>query len=112
MNGIALRCAVAAVAAWAITRVPEAQGAPSGRELFTKNCAQCHGKDGHGFTPMGKQLRIKDLTASKLGDAQIRTQIMDGTKDAKGTVRMAAFKDKISVGDVEQLVAFVKSLRH
>lgn len=60
---------------------------------------------------MGKQLRIKDLTASKLGDAAIRSQILEGVKDAKGGVRMAAFKDRLSVEEVEQLVGFVKGLK-
>lgn len=60
---------------------------------------------------MGKQLRIKDLTVSKMGDAQARSQIMEGVKDAKGGVRMAAFKDRVSAEEVEQLLAFVKSLR-
>ncbi|MCC6354917.1 MAG: cytochrome c [Verrucomicrobiae bacterium] len=89
----------------------DVSAAPSAREVFAKHCAQCHGKDGHGFTPMGKQLRIKDLTASKLGDAEIRSQIMEGAKDKKGIVRMAPFKDKLSADEVEQLVAFVKGLR-
>lgn len=37
---------------------------PSGQELFTKHCAQCHGADGKGNGPMANSLKVApaDLT--------------------------------------------------
>ena len=60
---------------------------------------------------MGKKLRVKDLAESKLADADIEKQIVNGTQDAKGNARMPEFKTKLSPGEIAALVAYVKTLR-
>jgi cytochrome c6 len=79
--------------------------------VYGANCASCHGADGKGRTPAGKKLRVKDLAASTLPDAEMEKQITAGTQDAKGNQRMPAFKDKLSAEEIAALVAFVKTLR-
>jgi mono/diheme cytochrome c family protein len=78
---------------------------------FATLCAPCHGLDGKARTPAGKKLGAKDLSESKLTDAEIEKQILAGTKDKKGADRMPAFKDKLTPADVSALATFVKTFR-
>ena len=90
---------------------PTAAYAANGQEVFEAHCASCHGADGKGRTPAGKKLRAKDLAESKLADADVEKQIVNGTQDAKGNARMPEFKTKLSPEEIAALVAHVKSLR-
>ena len=80
-------------------------------ELFIKACAACHGKDGKARTPIGRKLKVKDLTQSKLGDADIAAQIREGRKGDDGLTRMPSFKESLQPDQIEALVRHVKSLR-
>ena len=91
---------------------PFARSTVDAEAVYGANCASCHGADGRGRTPAGKKLRVKDLAASALPDAEMEKQITTGTQDAKGNQRMPAFKDKLSPEEIAALVAFVKALRH
>ncbi|MGD1031392.1 MAG: c-type cytochrome [Opitutaceae bacterium] len=86
-----------------------ARGA-DGKDVFIANCAPCHGPDGKAHTPAGRKLGAKDLTASKLTDAEIRRQVTEGFKDQRGLV-MPPFKDVLSSDQTDAVVAFVMSLR-
>lgn len=85
--------------------------ATSGADLFADNCASCHGLDGKARTPAGKKFGAKDLSLSKLSDAEIEKQIRDGTKNDRGADKMPAFKDKLSASDISTLVSFAKTFR-
>ena len=85
--------------------------APNGKELFTANCAPCHGTDGKAKTPAARKLGVKDLTQSKLSDAEIKKQIVEGKKDKKGNQQMPAFEDKLSAEQITAIIAVVKELR-
>lgn len=85
--------------------------AADGAELFITHCAPCHGADGKARTPAGKKLGAKDLSESKLADADIENQILAGTKDPKGNERMPSFKAKLAPDEVAAVVAFVKTFR-
>jgi cytochrome c oxidase cbb3-type subunit 3 len=82
----------------------------AGKDVFATNCIPCHGQDGKAHTPAGRMLHAKDLTQSKLTDAEIRKQVTEGYKDQRGPV-MPAFKDTLTSDQIEAVVAFVKSLR-
>jgi mono/diheme cytochrome c family protein len=102
------RCAVALLA-WAAFLAVPALGA-DGKDVFIANCAPCHGPDGKAHTPAGRKLGAKDLTASKLTDAEIRKQVTEGFKDQRGLV-MPPFKDVLNSDQTDAVVAFVMSLR-
>ena len=85
--------------------------AADGQKLYITNCASCHGTDGKGRTPAGKKLGARDLTQSKLTDAEIEKQIVVGTSDAKGNSRMPSFKTVLQPEDITPLVAYVNTLR-
>jgi len=88
-----------------------ARADPAGAALYEKNCLPCHGPDGRARTPAARKLRAKDLTESRLPDADIARQIASGKKDAAGKERMPAFRPDLADAEIAALVGFVKSLR-
>ncbi len=80
-------------------------------ELFAKNCASCHGKDGKAQTPIARKLGVKDLTQSKLTEPEIEKQIVEGKRDDRGKEKMPSFKSKLSAEEVKSLVKAVKEFR-
>jgi len=89
--------------------------AAEAKELWTKNCAKCHGEDGKGKTKMGEKLGVKDYTDAKvqaeMKDAGMAKAIKDGVKDKDSDkVKMKAFAD-LSDDEVNALVAQVRSLK-
>ena len=91
--------------------VPSSVNGADGQKIYADTCVPCHGEDGRGRTPQGRKIGAKDLGQSKLGEAEIRRQINEGTKDAKGVQKMPPFKDKLSQDQIEALVAYVKTFR-
>src|SRR5436305_13295437 len=52
-----------------------------GAATFKTKCAPCHGADGSGQTPAGKNLKVGDLRSAevqKLSDAEITKVLSDG----------------------------------
>jgi mono/diheme cytochrome c family protein len=94
----------------AVSAIPKACGGDA-TELFNKNCALCHSKDGTAQTPAAKKLGVKDLSQSKLTDEQIAEQIRDGKLDKEGSLKMPAFKDKLTPDEVKSLLPVVKGFR-
>jgi len=108
-TGNALSRFAPAFLAWAALLGHLVRGA-DGKDVFIANCAPCHGPDGKAHTPAGRKLGAKDLTASKLTDAEIRKQVTEGFKDQRGLV-MPPFKDVLNSDQTDAVVAFVMSLR-
>lgn len=87
--------ALALLAAAATARADDAAA------LFQKKCAVCHGKDGKG-SPAGLKMGAKDLTASKLGEAELKAVIENG----KG--KMTPNKGKLTDAEIASLAKYVK----
>jgi len=70
--------------------------------LFLEYCAKCHGKNGTGDTPKGKQLMARDFTdaewQSAKKDAQLIKTVTEGGED------MPAFGKKLTREQIEGLV--------
>jgi mono/diheme cytochrome c family protein len=71
----------------------------TGKQLFLKNCAHCHGADGHGDD--GPELHNLDWT-----DEQIATRIRNGKKG-----QMTAFAGKFSPEQIRDVVGYLRSLQ-
>ncbi len=88
--------------------------AADAKQNWDSHCAQCHGKDGHADTKIGKMLNAKDLTDSKVQagftDAQAADAIKNGIKEG-GKSKMKAFGDKLSADEITALVAYVRTLK-
>lgn len=81
----------------------------SAAELYAKNCASCHGRDGRAKTPKGKLKHARDLTDSdwqeRVSDERLFNSIING----KG--KMPAFGKKVSEQEIDSLVTYVRALR-
>jgi mono/diheme cytochrome c family protein len=70
--------------------------------LFLEYCARCHGQDGTGNTPKGKQLMARDFTdlewQSSKKDDQLIKQVTEGGED------MPAFGRKLTKEQIESLI--------
>ncbi len=95
----------------AILGVASASAAPGPVDLYSDNCASCHGADGKARTPAGRKIGAKDLTKSTLPDEELIQQITNGKKDARGVEKMPAFKEKLSTSDIAALAGYIKTLR-
>jgi mono/diheme cytochrome c family protein len=85
-----------------------AAGAEAGKELFTKNCAGCHGADGKGNPAMAKALGDKGLNivtpeVKKQSDEQLAKVIADGAG------KMPA--SKLSKAEQKQALDYIRSLQ-
>ena len=70
--------------------------------LFNQYCAKCHGEDGTGKTPKGRQLRARDFTdaewLSAKSDAELIKTITAGGEE------MPAFSKTLTAAQIESLV--------
>ena len=78
-------------------------------EIYTKNCASCHGKDGTGNTVMGKKNKVKDYTDAKaqasFTDAEALKVILEGKEKMKG------YKDKMTEAEAKDQVKYIRAFK-
>jgi mono/diheme cytochrome c family protein len=84
--------------------------AQSAAELYSKNCASCHGADLKGQTKVGQAMKVTDLTApevrAKFDRARMITSLTDGiTRDGKQVKK--PFKGKLTDEQIAALVDYV-----
>ena len=95
--------------ATALAANPGSVPAANASQLYAKNCASCHGKDGQSKTIKGKLKHARVLTDAewqeKVSDERIFNSIMNG----KG--KMPAYSKKLSQEEVESLVTYVRALK-
>ena len=84
---------------------------PSAKDLWSKNCASCHGADGKGATKMGRRLHIKDLTSDevKAGFDRDRmiTAVRDGVNNEEGKQVMKPLADKLTEEQMGKVVDYI-----
>ena len=83
------------------------QGAKAspGAATFKAKCILCHGIDGSGKTPLGKQLQAADLRSKdvqKLSDAELHKIIHDGQAN------MPSFADQLTDAEITQVLKHVR----
>jgi len=81
--------------------------AQDGAATFKGKCAMCHGPDGSGKTAMGEKFGIRDLRSAdvqKQSDAQL-TEIV-----TQGKNKMPPYDGKLTKEQIDQVVAYVRSL--
>jgi len=80
-------------------------------------CASCHGADGKGKTDQGKKLKISDYTSAawqkSKTDDELKKAIAEGVSREKDGVKqeMQGYKDALPAEQIDQLVAYVRSLK-
>ena len=92
----------------------------TGRELFVRYCASCHGSSGAGDGPVAPSLATKpaDLTgiAERAGgdfDAQAVMATIDGRKEvaAHGSREMPVWGSVLTRGEIASIVEYLHSLQ-
>lgn len=94
-----LVCAGAVASAWA--EQPAAG-------VYKTKCAMCHGVMGDASTPAGKALKVPSFTSEavlKETDANLLAVAENG----KG--KMPAWQDKLSEGQLKDLIAFIHTMQ-
>ena len=94
--------------------------AKAGAELYKTNCARCHGDGGKGDGPTAEKLKDKvkfpDFTnkaaVSQLPDDYFVRIITDGGKAIGKSPIMPSFGEKLSEGQIKDIITFVRSLAH
>ena len=79
----------------------------TGAAIFKAKCVLCHGADGTGNTPLGKQLQAANLRSKDVQqkpDAELRKVIHDGQTN------MPPFGDQLSDEEITQVLKYVRTL--
>jgi mono/diheme cytochrome c family protein len=83
--------------------------ATNAAQLYAKQCASCHGKDGRARTIKGKFKHARNLTDAewqeKVSDERIFNSINNGKE------KMPAFGKKLSQEQIEALVTYVRAFK-
>jgi cbb3-type cytochrome c oxidase subunit III len=85
---------------------PTGEQTATTREVFSRNCARCHGLDGKGQTEQGRKYDVPDLTTElkQASSAKIVRVITHGKLD------MPAFGKKLTKKQIKALASYVKRL--
>lgn len=83
-----------------------------GRDLYAKNCAECHKDSGKGgkVTVDGKTLDPDDITTAKMAakpDEKLTEYIVNGFPDDG----MPAFKEKLTPEQIKAVIKHVRTLQ-
>ena len=103
---------VAGCLVWTTTAVAAPGEAVKGKAVYEKSCMACHGSQGKGDGPTGKVLvpPAADFTSAaskRKSDAELLRIIENG----KPPTAMIAWKGVLSAQEIQQVLAYVKSLR-
>lgn len=89
--------------------------ADAGKELYTTNCATCHGDSGKGDGPAGASLDPKPanlvLTAAETTPDYIHWVISEGGAAAGLSASMVSYKGILTDEQIWQVVTYIKTLK-
>jgi len=125
LNHFARFASLAALAALLAPTSALAGDAEKGKGLYTINCASCHGETGRGDGPVAiavpppppRDFTVGDFKydADENGtvgtDADLKTVIAKGAGAFGGNMMMAAWGGLLSDEDIDNLVAYIRTLK-
>jgi mono/diheme cytochrome c family protein len=100
LNLVAVFCIAASIATPAFAQ-------SAGADTYKAKCAMCHGADGLGATPAGKNLKaasFKDPSIVKAPDAELIAAIKSGKN------KMPAYAGKLTDDQIKAAVAYIRTL--
>jgi cytochrome c6 len=106
--GSGLRVAMAGLLLWmgVCLAVGQENGKTAGAATFKAKCVLCHGADGAGNTPLGKQLQAANLRSKevqKLSDEELRKVVHDGQAN------MPPFGEQLTDDEISQVIQSVRT---
>jgi mono/diheme cytochrome c family protein len=81
-----------------------------GRVIFQKHCASCHGLTGKGDGDTTFNPPVADLTSAKVS-TQLAPQLIRTVHKGRTNTAMGAWENTLSDQDIEDVVAYLRSLR-
>jgi mono/diheme cytochrome c family protein/DNA uptake protein ComE-like DNA-binding protein len=78
---------------------------------YAANCANCHGADGRGNTPLGRAMKLRDLRApeiQRLSEDELSVILAKGADRG----RMPGFQKKLGFEMLRQLATYVQDIEH
>ena len=101
LNSLAILCLAATI-------VTPTYAQSGGADTYKAKCLMCHGADGSGQTPAGKNLKaasFKDPAIVKLSDADMIAAV------SKGKNKMPAYAGKLTDAQIKAAVAYIRTLQ-
>ena len=101
LNSLAILCLAATI-------VTPTYAQSGGADIYKAKCLMCHGADGIGQTPAGKNLKaasFKDPAIVKLSDADMTAAV------TKGKNKMPAYAGKLTDAQIKAAVAYIRTLQ-
>jgi len=81
-----------------------------GQATFQKYCAACHGPTGKGDGHMTFNPPVADLTSAKVS-TQLAPQLIRTVHEGRANTAMGKWENVLSDQDIEDVVAYLRSLR-
>lgn len=101
MRQQSIRYIIIAIATISLTTHLQAQQSiTTGKDLFEKKCAKCHGKDG-----TKGMFGAKNLQLSRINDGDMFHTISNGIRV------MPSWKSRLTEGQIRMVMAYIKKLR-
>lgn len=97
------------VVAW-VNQAPAAQDVAAGQTIYKKSCVFCHGENGAGDGPLGRMLKpsppsfVDPQRLAGRSDEELMKTI------AEGKSPMPSFGEKLSVEDIKNVLAHIRTL--
>ena len=85
----------------------DSAAATAGENIFKSNCVLCHGTDATGNTPLGTQLKARNLHSAavqKKTNAELKKIITSGEGN------MPPFAAQLSSAQIDEVLAYVRQL--
>ena len=81
-----------------------------GKQVYTHNCAVCHGERGQGSTlPVGGPVPPRDLASPQARAELSRQRMIASVTNGRPGTAMAAFSDRLPPPDVDAVVDYVRA---
>ncbi len=80
----------------------------TGEATYKAKCAMCHGADGVGNTPVGKNMKVRSLKSPE----DIKATDAELFKDTKsGVGKMQGYAGKLTDAQITDVVSFIRTLQ-
>jgi len=93
------------------TFMPAVTQSSRGRQVFSKNCAVCHGEQGDGRSRAQASLNPppRDFTAAAARAELSAQRMLTSVTFGRADTAMAGFKNRLSAEDIRAVVAFIRA---